>query len=127
MRVMVDIPERLSRYLEFVPEEDMPGVVLEALEAKIFGSRSENRSVESQATVDEILSLLSVRIQSLGVGVQEQRDEIVQEVRNGDGCGADIIVSDVFSQDSVSDARDTGAAEDFDDFDNFDDLMNLMK
>lgn len=58
MKVTVEIPKALLKYIEFIPEEKLPEILLQALEDKIK-SNNYNNSDEEQSKFDEILSILS--------------------------------------------------------------------
>lgn len=57
MRVTVDIPNFLQRYLEYIPKEDLPDILVAALKSKIFG---EIKQVEQDKRVglEALMSLI---------------------------------------------------------------------
>lgn len=58
MKVTIDIPKRLVRYIEFVPEDVLPEVFLQALEDKIKYKTTLVINKE-ESKLEEILSILN--------------------------------------------------------------------
>jgi len=74
MKVTIDIPERLIRYIEFVPEDALPEVFLQALEDKIKYKTTPVIN-EEESKLEEILSILD-RIQQGQISVNTSPAEI---------------------------------------------------
>lgn len=124
MQVLIDIPRSLSKYIEYVPEEDLPAVILQALEDKI----KSNGLVTSDTTQDKLDSILSI----LG-DIKSGAPVVVQEhyslPQSTEADEVPVIEEKVvpqniveFKQTSFSSNNDNGDDDDDDD-DLFDDLI----
>lgn len=120
MQVLIDIPRSLSKYIEYVPEEDLPAVILQALEDKI-----KSNGLTTQDKLDSILSILGDIKSGAPVVVQEhyslpQNTEVVETPAVEENVVPQNIVE--FKQTSFSSNNNDDDDEDDDD-DLFDDLI----
>lgn len=125
MQVLIDIPRSLSKYIEYVPEEDLPAVILQALEDKIK-SNGLMPPDTTQDKLDSILSILGDIKSGAPVVVQEhyslpQNTEVVETPAVEENVVPQNIVE--FKQTSFSSNNNDDDDEDDDDDDLFDDLI----
>ena len=119
MQVLIDIPRSLSKYIEYVPEEDLPAVILQALEDKI----KSNSLVTLDATQDKLDSILSILgdIKSGAPVVVQEHYSLPQNVEIAEAPAAEenVVPQNIieFKQSSFNNDDDD------DDDDLFDDLI----
>lgn len=119
MQVLIDIPRSLSKYIEYIPEEDLPAVILQALEDKIK-SNDLITSDTTQDKLDSILSILGDIKSGAPVVVQEhyslpQKTEVVE---------APVVEEQVVPQNIVEFKQTSFDTDDEDEDDDlFDDLI----
>lgn len=120
MQVLIDIPRSLSKYIEYVPEEDLPAVILQALEDKI----KSNGLVTSDTTQDKLDSILSI----LG-DIKSGAPVVVQEhyslPQNTEIAEVPVVAENVVPQNIVEFKQTSFDSNDDDDEDDdlFDDLI----
>lgn len=119
MQVLIDIPRSLSKYIEYVPEEDLPAVILQALEDKI----KSNGLVMSDTTQDKLDSILSI----LG-DIKSGAPVVVQEhyslSKSTETDEAPVIEEKVVPQNIVEFKQTSFSSNDDDDNDDDDDLFD---
>lgn len=124
MQVLIDIPRSLSKYIEYVPEEDLPAVILQALEDKI----KSNGLATSDTTQDKLDSILSILgdIKSGAPVVVQEHYSLPQSAETDEVPVIEekVVPQNIveFKQTSFSSNNDNGDDDDDDD-DLFDDLI----
>lgn len=121
MIVTVDIPDEFNRYLEFIPEEELPCILLSALKEKIDSSIPKPRLVQEQFNLQDLVSLLNIA-QGTGsvtaaepVLIKEESNESAEKTQSK-------IINFTPVQQVVQDIDESD-----DDLDDMDDFMDLMK
>lgn len=119
MKVTVEIPKTLLKYIEFIPEERLPEILLQALEDKVKSNNYSNSDKE-QSKFDEILSILSDIRVGAPVIMQEhsfKSNESISVVQEPESTNIDTV--NLVKFEPVVSA----SYEDDEDDDLFDDLM----
>lgn len=125
MQVLIDIPRSLSKYIEYVPEEDLPAVILQALEDKI----KSNGLAISDTTQDKLDSILSILgdIKSGAPVVVQEHYSLPQSTKADEVPVIEekVVPQNIveFKQTSFSSNNDNDDDDDDDDDDLFDDLI----
>lgn len=118
MTVIVDIPEELDRYLEFIPQEELPNVLLSALKEKIDSEVRKPSLTMEQFNLQDLVSLLNIAQSTGSVTTAEpvlvKEEEPVDETLNK-------IINFTPVQQTVQEIDDSD--EDLDDIADFMDLM----
>ena len=118
MTVTVNIPVYLMRYIEFIPQQDLPDVLLNALKTCIYNEFPEKENI-NQFSIDELVSLLS----KAGL-VQQAEPVLVKEEKVEEQVDSKIVS---FSSTKQEDVVISKVLEDLDDEDDIADFMDLMK
>lgn len=120
MEVLLDITDRIYKYIEYIPMEVLPDILLEILEEGILANGARLKGAQGTQVgfdVDQLMAILQQHIQGLpkvqlpvgqlGIDVVESVIEEVQET-----------VEEITIEEIVVEMED-----DLDDFDDFDEFM----